>query len=77
MGREFPGRQLRTSEGGGSAAGKTKRGKGTNGVRKIEGKGLPMGVWLESASPSEVRFVEPTVAVKSAVSLLSSERRAE
>jgi transposase len=62
MGRDLPGRQLRTGEKGGSAVGKTKRGKGTKWMVLVDGKGLPLGVRLESASPSEVNLAEATVA---------------
>ena len=62
MGRDLPGWQLRTSEKGGSAVGKTKRGKGTKWMVLVDGQGLPMGVRLESASPSEVNLAEATVA---------------
>jgi transposase len=47
---------------GGSAVGKTKRGKGTKWMILVDGKGLPLGVRLESASPSEVKLAEATVA---------------
>jgi transposase len=62
MGRDLPGRQLRTGEKGGSAVGKTKRGKGTKWMVLVDGQGLPLGVRLESASPSEVKLAEATVA---------------
>ena len=62
MGRDLPGRQLRPGEKRGFAVGKTKRGKGTKWMVLVDGKGLPMGVRLESASPSEVNLAEATVA---------------
>ena len=62
MGRDLSGRQLRPGEKGGSAVGKTKRGKGTKWMVLADGKGLPMGVRLESASPSEVKLAEATAA---------------
>jgi transposase len=42
--------------------GKTKRGKGTKWMVMVDGKGLPLGVRLESASPSEVTLAEATLA---------------
>src|ERR1017187_10738485 len=62
MGRNLPGWQLCTGKKGGSAVGKTKRGKGTKWMVLVDGKGLPMGVRLESASPSEVTLAEATLA---------------
>src|SRR5664279_1143662 len=62
MGGDLLGRQLRTSEKGGSAVGKTKRGKGTKWMVLVDGQGLPLGVRLESASPSEVTLAQATLA---------------
>ena len=62
MGRDVPGRQLRPGEKGGSAVGKTKRGKGTKWMVLVDGGGLPLGVRLESASPAEVTLAEATLA---------------
>jgi transposase len=62
MGRDLPGRQLRPGEKGGSAVGKTKRGKGTKWMVLVDGQGLPLGVRLESASPAEVKLAEATLA---------------
>src|ERR1035437_2092165 len=62
MGGDLLGRQLRTSEKGGAAVGKTKRGKGTKWMVLVDGQGLPLGVRLESASPSEVTLAEATLA---------------
>ena len=47
---------------GGSAVGKTKRGKGTKWMVLVDGGGLPLGVRLESASPGEVTLAEATLA---------------
>ena len=41
--------------------GKTKRGKGTKIMAVVDGHGLPVGVRIESASPHEVKLVEPTL----------------
>ena len=62
VGRDLPGRQLRPCEKGGSAVGKTKRGKGTKWMVLVDGQGLPLGVRLESASPHEVTLAEATLA---------------
>jgi transposase len=45
VGRDVPGRQLRPGEKGGSAVGKTKRGKGTKWMVLVDGGGLPLGVF--------------------------------
>ena len=62
MGRDVPGRQLRPGEKGGSADGKTRRGKGTKWMVRVDGGGLPLGVRLDSASPAEVTLAEATLA---------------
>ena len=61
LGGELLGRELRTCEKGGSAVGKTKRGKGTKWMVLVDGEGLPLGVRLESASPNEVTLAEATL----------------
>lgn len=55
-GREFCSRQKRGSE-----VGKTKRGKGTKWMVVVDGRGVPLGIRLYSASPSEVRLAEETL----------------
>jgi hypothetical protein len=60
VGGDVAGRQLRSGEKGGSAVGKTKRGKGTKWMVLVDGGGLPLGVRLESASPGEVTLAEAT-----------------
>jgi transposase len=62
VGRDIHGWQLRSGEKGGSAVGKTKRGKGTKWMVLVDGGGLPLGVQLESASPAEVTLAEATLA---------------
>jgi transposase len=62
VGREFSGRQFCTCQKGGSAVGKTKRGKGTKWMVLVDGRGLPLGVRLESASPGEATLAEATLA---------------
>jgi transposase len=61
VGRDLFGRQFRSGEKGGLAVGKTKRGKGTKWMVLVDGQGLPLGVRLESASPSEVTLAEATL----------------
>ena len=41
--------------------GKTKRGKGTKLMALADGTGLPLAIYLESATPHEVTLVEPTL----------------
>lgn len=41
--------------------GKTKRGKGTKLMAVADGAGLPLAVYVTSASPHEVTLVEPTL----------------
>jgi transposase len=60
--RSFYRRQLRFREKGGAGGGKTKRGKGTKWMVVVDGKGLPLGVHLGSASPAEVTLAEITLA---------------
>jgi hypothetical protein len=43
---------------GSAALGKTKRSKGTQWMVLVDGECLPLGVRLESASPSEVKLAE-------------------
>jgi transposase len=56
-GREFCFREKR-----GCGVGKTKRGKGTKWMVVVDGRGLPLGEYLHSASPAEVRLAETTLA---------------
>jgi transposase len=46
----------------GAGVGRTKRGKGTKWMVVVDGRGVPLGVRLYSASPSEVRLAEETLA---------------
>jgi transposase len=61
VGRSLSRRQFCTGEKRGSAIGKTKRGKGTKWMVLVDGKGIPLGVRLESASPNEVTLAEATL----------------
>jgi transposase len=56
------GRQFRSGEKRGCGVGKTKRGKGTKWMVVVDGAGIPLGDHLCSASPSEVRLAETTLA---------------
>jgi transposase len=56
-GREFCPREKR-----GCGVGKTKRGKGTKWMVVVDGRGLPLGNYLHSASPAEVKLAETTLA---------------
>ena len=54
-------RHLRRGEKGGSAVGKTKRGKGTKIMAVTDGNGVPIAVHVASASPHETQLVEATL----------------
>jgi transposase len=45
----------------GECVGKTKRGKGTKTMVLADGRGLPLGAEVASASPHEVTLIEPLV----------------
>src|SRR5271157_5950302 len=60
--RIVSGRQFRSGEKRGCAVGKTKRGKGTKWMVVVDGRGLPLGNYLHSASPAEVKLAETTLA---------------
>jgi len=55
------GRELCSRKKGGPKVGKTKRGKGTKWMVVADGGGTPIGVYLDSASPAEVRLLESTL----------------
>jgi hypothetical protein len=54
-------RQLRSSEKRGSKVGKTKRGKGTKIMAVADRNGLPVSIFVESATPHEVKLAVPTL----------------
>jgi len=60
--RIISGRELRFREKSGCGVGKTKRGKGTKWMVVVDGRGLPLGKYLHSASPAEVKLAETTLA---------------
>ena len=60
--RIVSGRQFRSGEKRGCGVGKTKRGKGTKWMVVVDGRGLPLGNYLHSASPAEVQLAETTLA---------------
>jgi len=59
--RELHRRFIRVGEKRGPCVGKTKRGKGTKIMAIADGAGLPISVWIASASPHEITLVEPTL----------------
>jgi transposase len=59
--RILSGREFRSREKRGCGVGKTKRGKRTKWV-VVDGRGLPLGNYLHSASPAEVKLAETTLA---------------
>ena len=56
--RIISGREFRSREKRGCGVGKTKRGKGTKWMVVVDGRGLPLGNYLHSASPAEVKLAE-------------------
>ena len=62
LGRSLPGRHLRHRQKGGSAVGKTRRGKGTKCMVVVDGNGIPVGAQLASAQLAECRLAESTLA---------------
>jgi transposase len=60
--RDVHRRQFCGSEKRGAGVGKTKRGKGTKWMVVVDGKGVPLGNHLGSASPAEVKLAEVTLA---------------
>jgi transposase len=62
MERIVSGRQFRSGKKRGCGVGKTKRGKGTKWMVVVDGRGLPLGNYLHSASPAEVKLAETTLA---------------
>lgn len=53
--------ELRAGEKGGANVGPTKRGKGTKWMVLVDGAGTPLGAYLDSASPAEVRLLDATL----------------
>jgi transposase len=53
--------QLRPGEKRVACVGKTKKGKGTKWMVLVDGAGTPLGAYLDSASPSEVKLLEQTL----------------
>ena len=47
----------------GPEAGKTKRGKGSKWMVVVDGEGVPLGSTITSASPAEVKLIEPLLDV--------------
>src|SRR3984893_16671614 len=60
--RVVSGRECRSREKRGCGVGKTKRGKGTKWMVVVDGRGVPLGNSLHSASPGEVTLAETTLA---------------
>jgi transposase len=61
--RGLPRRHLHRGEKRGAEVGKTMRGKGTKCVVVVDGGGIPLGVQLANAKPSEHKFAETTLAL--------------
>jgi transposase len=62
LGRSLSGRDFRRRQKGGSAVGKTRRGKGTKCMVVVDGHGIPVGAQLASAQLAECRLAESTIA---------------
>ena len=62
LGRGLPGRYLHHRQKGGSAVGKTRRGKGTKCMVVVDGNGIPIGAQLASAQLAECWLAESTIA---------------
>jgi hypothetical protein len=61
LGRSLSRRHIHHGEKGGSAVGKTCRGKGTKCMVVVDGQGVPVGVQLASAQIAECRLAESTL----------------
>jgi len=61
LGRVLRGWDLRQRQKRGLLVGKTTRGKGTKLVVLVDGQGTPLGLHVDSASPSEVRLLVQTL----------------
>ena len=59
--RMFYGRDIRQRKKRGLKVGKTKRGKGTKLMVLVDGQGTPLGLHVDSASPSEMKLALPTI----------------
>lgn len=59
LGRSDGRRHVFLGEKRGLCVGKTKRGKGTKTMVLVDGRGLPLGAEIASASPHEVTLIEP------------------
>ena len=59
--RVLHGRELRSGKKRGDGVGTTKKGKGTKWMVVVDGKGVPLGNHLDSASPAEVTLIETTL----------------
>ena len=62
LGRSVYRCDVRIGKKGGPDIGKTKRGKGSKCMVVADGKGVPLGISITSASPAEVKLAEPTLA---------------
>jgi transposase len=62
LGRSLSGRHVCHCQKGGSAVGKTRRGKGTKCMVVVDGNGIPVGAQLASAQLAECRLAESTLA---------------
>jgi transposase len=61
MGTSLSGRELCSRKKGGSGIGKTKVGKGSKVMLVVDGNGLPIGLYLDSAQPHEITLADKTL----------------
>ena len=61
MGEHVHRRLICVGEKRGSDVGKTKRGKGSKWMVVVDGAGVPLGIHVTSASPSEVTLIDATL----------------
>jgi transposase len=58
----FPGRGLYPGEKRGEAVGITSKGKGSKLMAVVDGEGIPLGLLVENANPSEIKLAELVLA---------------
>lgn len=63
LGRSFFRRKFCLCKKRGLDVGKTKRGKGSKWMVVVDGEGVPLGSTITSASPAEVKLIEPLLDV--------------
>jgi transposase len=62
LGRGIRGCNIHPGKKRGAAVGPTKRGKGTKCLVVVDGKGIPLGSYTDSASPAEIKLLDKVLA---------------